>query len=98
MRNLRRRVVRGSVVVVTDEVVARDDLGGGERPRLDHRAVVRLEGLLRAGAAEVGVEVVDTGVDDGDVDVVAGEAGVVPGRRCADVLRGGRVLTLHDPG
>ncbi len=42
------------------------------------RRVRRLVGLGRAGAAEGGVRVVDARVDDRDLDVLAGVAGVLP--------------------
>ena len=61
----------GVAVGIADEVVARDDLGGGER-----RGAVAIGGLgaRGAGAAELDVVVVDAGVDDADLDSAAGVA------------------------
>ena len=89
----RRAGRRAGVVVVADEVVAHRHLGAREG---DGRAVgvgggqrgvvsqpVGVVGRL-AGSAEVGVVVVDAGVDDGDLDPDSGEAGRGPGLRSAD--------------
>ena len=61
----------GVAVGIADEVVARDDFGGGER-----RGAVAIGGLgaRGAGAAEFDVVVVDAGVDNADLDAAAGVA------------------------
>ena len=43
-----------------------------------------VEGRAGAGAAEVGVRVVDAGVDDADPDALAGLAAALPDCRCTD--------------
>ncbi len=84
--------VRGNggrgIVVIADEVVAHRNLGARE----GHRRAVGIGGRQRgvvgqavrvvgrvARAAEVGVVVVDAGVDDGDLDARTGVAGRSPG-------------------
>ncbi len=89
MRNrLVRRVGVVGVVVVADEVDAALD---AEAPTVDrHRrqrvdGVGRLERGDRAGTGEVRVREVDTGVDHGDLDVLAVQAGqAAPHRRSTD--------------
>src|SRR5207247_9251007 len=76
------------VVSVTHEVVAAFDLRGGRayEARVGWRDARRLGGVPRrhrAGAAEVGVRVIDSGVDHGDVDTGAGEAERTPRLRRA---------------
>ena len=79
------------VVVVAGEVEAADDLRGGER------AAVGLGGIHRAvrrdgpGAAEVGVGVVDAGVDDADAHAGAEPSGLPPGIERPAELVGVRV-------
>ena len=74
------------VVVVADEIEPAGDLGGRERGRADRRAVVAREVRRIAGPSEVGVVVVDPGVDDPDLDAATGQpARGRPGRRHARV-------------
>ena len=77
------------VVRVTHEVEAAFDLRGcrAHEARVGWRGARRLGGVPcrhRARAAEVGVRVVDSGVDDGDVDAGTGEAEGAPRLRRAD--------------
>ena len=87
--------VRAGVVVVADEVPAALDARGvrAEQGRVGRLGVGRVGGLVGldgAGATELGVGVVDAGVDDGDLDALAGEARVLPDLRDAEVgARGG---------
>ena len=83
-----RRIAR--VVVVASEVVTTDDLGRettvGERRRVVRR---KLRGVARA--AKVGVQVVDTGIDNADRGALTGSDGVPEGlgsdpRHAVDVV------------
>ena len=83
-----RRVLRrvAGVVVVAHKIGAPDDLRRRERAGLDHLRIVVLMVRGAVASAEVGVVVIDTGIDDPDADAGAGEAAHGPGpcRRCAD--------------
>ena len=81
----RRTEVAARVVIVAGEVVAVDHLGGREGAVLDDGRVILVVGLDGAGAAEVGVRVVDARVDHGDRLAGAGGAAHHPRRRGADV-------------
>ncbi len=59
--------------------------------------IVRLESRRIAGAAEVRVEVVDAGVEDGDLDAAPGAAKIAPGTVPVDVLDAGDVVELERP-
>ena len=78
LRDVVGRILVGDVVVAADEVVAADHLRGREAARLDHGRVVRLVGGDRPRAAEVGVRVVDPGIDIGDRHPLAAGAELVP--------------------
>ena len=95
----------GAVVGVTNEVVAASNLGavdesgvcGGQLGELGRLLVV----FELAATAEVGVGVVDTGVDDGDLHALAGVSaraggvgGAGPGGEGACVNGGARVLAV----
>ena len=95
----------GAVVGVTNEVVAASNLGavnesgvcGGQLGELGCLLVV----FELAATAEVGVGVVDTGVDDGDLHALAGVSaraggvgGAGPGGEGACVNGGARVLAV----
>ncbi len=82
-----------AVIGIAHEVIARDDLLGGE---VAVRAVQPVVGrVLRLSlAAEVGVVVVDAGVDDGEPDALAGEAGRAPGLVGADEAHRVRVVAV----
>jgi hypothetical protein len=103
VREHRVDAVRVGVVVVTGEVETADHLGGREERRVHPGAGVVVERGRRAGAAEVGVGVVDAGVDDTDGDVLADVAEGLPDGRpalqghragVAEVLGGDRVHSL----
>ena len=91
---VRRR--SGRVVAVADEVVAADDLGGrvSRAAAGSRRGVRRLVRRRRARATEVGVGVVDAGVDDADPDALAGDPGLLPGGQRLDQLAGRGVVDV----
>ncbi len=65
------------VIGAAGEVRASDHFGGGEATRLDDGGIVAGVVSDGPGASKIGVGVVDTGVDDGDPDVLP-DAEVVP--------------------
>ena len=66
------------IVILTDEVVTADDLRG--RDERAGRVVVRcIPAVNGAGATEISMGVVDSGVDDADGDTVAAQPRGVPG-------------------
>src|SRR5439155_4959305 len=73
------------------------NLRGRERAGLDDRGVVVREVRGIAGAAEVRVEVVDTRVDDPDLDAVSGLTEIGPRLIATDVRNAGDVVTRHQP-
>ena len=77
--------VRRAGVGVADEVPPAGDARVGEGRRADGQAVVRREVRRVARAAEIGVVVVDAGVDDADLHPGSGEAVVAPRGGRADV-------------
>ena len=87
-------------VVVADEIVAADHLGGREGAGLDHGRIVGLVGGDGARAAEVPVGVVDAAVDDRHADPPAPRVEVAPDHRGADEGNGVRVGAMdgQDPG
>ena len=91
-RNVLGRVA--GVVGVAHEVPASlDARGAGAEPVIVRRVAGsgRCEGLLRAGAAEGGMGVVDAGVDDGHLDAGTGVTVVLPHLIHAEVGDGGGV-------
>ena len=95
----------GAVVGVTNEVVAASNLGAVDEPRVSGGQLGELGCLLvvfeLAATAEVGVGVVDAGVDDGDLYALAGVSarasgvgGAGPGGEGACVNGGARVLAV----
>ena len=86
LRRVDRRVIGTRVVGVAHEVGAAGHLGVGERGSADGQSVVGREVGWVARASEVGVVVVDPGVDDADGDAGARGAEILPGGRRADVL------------
>src|SRR5262245_18679289 len=96
-------VVGVSVVIVAHEIETALDLG--RRVRSEQGRVRRLVGagrgrVERGGGArptEVGVGVIDTGVDDGDLDAFAVHAiDAIPYLRRADVRHALRVVDVVD--
>ena len=94
-----------AVVGVTDEVVTAGNLGAVDEPGVCGGQLGELGCLLVvfefAAAAEVGVGVVDTGVDDGDLHALAGVSagtggvgGAGPGGEGPCVNGGARVLAV----
>ena len=95
----------GAVVGVTNEVVAASNLGAVDEPGVCGGQLGELGCLLvvfeLAATAEVGVGVVDAGVDDGDLHALAGVSaraggvgGAGPGGEGACVNGGARVLAV----
>ena len=74
------------IVIVAYEIRTADHLGGGKGAGLDDFGVVLLVGRDGAHPAEIGVGIVDAGIDDGDFPAPAGEAaaGQAPGAGGAD--------------
>ena len=87
-------VLVGWVVVIADEVPAAHDPGGGECARLDDRTLVAGVLLRVAPAAEIGVVVVDTAVDDADAYPGTGRAQVLPHLRGSDEGHRAEVVDL----
>ena len=103
-RAVERVIVRScataAVIGIAYEVMAADDFGRGKTARFDRGGIVRRVGGGCAGATEVRVGVVDSGIDDADADATSVEVGrhAAPGRRGADPwnARGGlRPMALH---
>ena len=95
----------GAVVGITDEVVAASNLGAVDESGVCGGQLGELGCLLvvfeLAATAEVGVGVVDTGVDDGDLHALTGVSaraggvgGAGPGGEGACVNGGARVLAV----
>jgi hypothetical protein len=78
-----------SIVVIAGEVVAGHDSSAWEQAGLaNHSRIIAVVVGVRAGAGEAGVDVVDAGIDDGDLHPRAGQragqAGAGPQRRRTD--------------
>ena len=94
-----RGIVRTRVVVLAREVPAAHDLGGREDAR-GIGPVDRIVGGRSPDPTEVGVRVVDAGVDDADLDAVAEQAEVLPAPEHPSQYGGARIVDAlrHDGG
>ncbi len=98
---LESRRVRIGVIAVADEIGAALDTRRrrAEERRVGRGRLRRMGGCVgrgRARAAEVGVGVVDAGVDDRDLHALAVQPEVLPDGRSADERDAAQVVRLHE--